>query len=69
MLCWEVQAMSFKVGGLPVNGAVVAAIETGKGMAQQVVQGLINDVKNNPTKNLKEMQQPSGLSSFLDIKI
>ncbi len=61
--------MGFSVGGIPVSGVVVAAIETGKGVAQQVVQGMINDVKNNPAKNLKEMQQPSGLSSFLDIKI
>ncbi|MDF2725109.1 MAG: hypothetical protein K0Q59_4784 [Paenibacillus sp.] len=61
--------MSFNIAGNRVEGVVVAAISAGKSTAQQVVQQQINEVKNDPAKNLREMQQPSGLSSFLDIKV
>ncbi|WP_127583911.1 hypothetical protein [Paenibacillus koleovorans] len=61
--------MSFNIAGTQVPGCVVKAIETGKSKAQEVVQGMINEAINDPTKNLKQMQQPSGLSSFIDIKI
>jgi hypothetical protein len=61
--------MSFNVGGMPVKGVVVNAIETGKSNAEQVVNQKIKEVMNDPAKNTRDMQQPSGLSSFLDIKI
>lgn len=61
--------MSFNIAGNRVDGIIVQAISSGKSTAQQVVQQSINEVKNDPTKNLREMQQPSGLSSFLDIKV
>lgn len=61
--------MGFNVGGIQVPGIIASSIQTGKGMAEQVVQGQINEVKSNPAKFLKELQQPSGMSSFLDIKI
>jgi hypothetical protein len=61
--------MSASVGGVPVQGVIVASIQTGKGIAQSVVQAMVDEGKNNPAKFLKELQQPSGLSSFLDIKI
>jgi hypothetical protein len=65
----EVIKMSASVGGVPVQGVIVASIQAGKGIAQSVVQSMIDEGKNNPAKFLKEIQQPSGLSSFLDIKI
>jgi hypothetical protein len=61
--------MGFNIGGIPVKGAVVNAIETGKSIAEQIVTQRIREVLNDPAKNTREMQQPSGLSSFLDIKI
>jgi hypothetical protein len=61
--------MSFSVAGNPVQGVIVSAIQSGKGVAEQVVQQAVNEVKNDPAKTLRDMQQPSGLSSFLDIKI
>jgi len=61
--------MSGSVGGIPVQGVIVSSIQTGKGRAESVVQGWIDEGKNNPARFLKEIQQPSGLSSFLDIKI
>jgi hypothetical protein len=61
--------MSFNIGGVNVPGCVVKAIETGKNKAQQVVQQAINDVMSDPAKNIKQTQQPSGLSSFMDIRV
>jgi hypothetical protein len=61
--------MSASVGGIPVQGVIVSSIQAGKGIAQSVVQSMVDEGKNNPAKFLKELQQPSGLSSFLDIKI
>jgi|GEM_PF-2400888 len=61
--------MGFQVGGVPVSGIIVTSIQNGKGIAQEVVQSMVNEVKNDPAKQLRTMQQPSGLSSFLDIKI
>jgi hypothetical protein len=61
--------MSASVGGINVPGVIVSSIQAGKGIAQSVVQGWVDEGKNNPAKFLKEIQQPSGLSSFLDIKI
>jgi hypothetical protein len=61
--------MSGSIGGIPVQGVIVSSIQAGKGIAESVVQGWVNEGKNNPAKFLKEIQQPSGLSSFLDIKI
>jgi hypothetical protein len=61
--------MSASVGGVYVAGVIVSSIQAGKGIAQSVVQGWVDEGKNNPAKFLKEIQQPSGLSSFLDIKI
>lgn len=61
--------MSFNIAGNRVDGIIVQAISSGKATAQQVVQQQVNEVKNDPAKNLREMQQPSGLSSFLDIKV
>ncbi|MCR8632396.1 MULTISPECIES: hypothetical protein [Paenibacillus] len=61
--------MSFNIGGTPVKGVVVNAIEIGKSNAEQVVNQQIKEVLNDPAKNTRTMQQPSGLSSFMDIKI
>lgn len=61
--------MSFNVGGMPVKGVVVNAIEAGKSTAEQVVNQKIREVLNDPAKNTRELQQPSGLSTFMDIKI
>lgn len=61
--------MSFNIGGTNVPGAVVGAIETGKSKAEQVVKQAINDVMSDPAKNIKQAQQPSGLSTFMDIRV
>ncbi|TDF93484.1 hypothetical protein [Paenibacillus piri] len=61
--------MSFSIGGNPVKGVVVSTIESGKAIAEQVVTQQIKDVLNDPAKNTRTMQQPSGLSTFLDIKV
>jgi ElaB/YqjD/DUF883 family membrane-anchored ribosome-binding protein len=44
--------LSFNIGGNPVQGIIVNAIQTGKERAQEVVQQMVNEVKNDPAKNL-----------------
>lgn len=61
--------MSFSIGGNPVKGVIVSSIESGKSKAEEVVNQKIHEVINDPAKNTREMQQPSGLSTFLDIKV
>ena len=61
--------MSFSVGGIPVQGIVVQSIQAGKSRAEEVVKQMITEVMNDPGKNLRDMQNPSGLSSFLDLKV
>lgn len=61
--------MSFNIGGIPVNGVIVNSIETGKSKAEEVIKSQIQEALSNPAKNIKELQQPSGLSVFLDIKV
>lgn len=61
--------MSFNIGGVQVPGAIVKAVENLKQPAQQAIQSMINEAKSDPARSLKQMQQPSGLSCFLDIKI
>lgn len=66
----EVVTVSFNIGGgTNVPGCIVKAIETGKSKAEQVVKQAINDVMSDPAKNIKQAQQPSGLSAFMDIRV
>ncbi|MCD9022526.1 hypothetical protein [Cohnella silvisoli] len=61
--------MSMSVGGSRGEGVITQSVQSGVQRAEQVVQEMINDVKNDPAKTLRELQQPSGLSTFLDIRI
>lgn len=61
--------MGFNIAGNRVDGIIVQAIQRNKQIAERVVNQAIRDVVNDPAKNIREMQQPSGLSTFLDIRI
>jgi hypothetical protein len=64
-----ISIMGFNVGGLPVRGAIVEAITNDKGYVEQIVRNNIKQALNDAGGNTKKMQQPSGLSTFLDIKV
>lgn len=53
-----------------INQAQISPlVQANKQQAEQALTGLIKEAVNNPTKNIREIQQPSPLSQFLDIKI
>jgi hypothetical protein len=64
-----ISIMGFNVGGMPVRGAIVEAITNDKGYIEQIVRSNIKQALNDAAGNTKKMQQPSGLSTFLDIKV
>jgi hypothetical protein len=61
--------VSFSVGGIPVQGVVANSIQSGKQRAEQVVEQKVKEVLNDPAKNTRDMQKPSGISPFMDIKV
>jgi hypothetical protein len=61
--------MGFSICGIPVRGAIVESIANDKGYIEQVVQSSIKQALNDAAGNTRKMQQPSGLSTFLDIKV
>ena len=60
--------MSFNIGGLSVQGPIVTNLQNNKETAEQAITSMIQEVKNDPAKNLREMQKSSPFSQFLDIK-
>lgn len=61
--------MSFNIGGLPVNGIIADIVKTNREANEQALNRMVQEAKNDPTKTLREIQQPSPFSQFLDIKI
>lgn len=61
--------MSINIGGVPVNGAVTEYMKYMKQINEQALNQVIQEAKNDPAKFIREMQQPSPYSQFLDIKI
>ncbi|MFD1739362.1 hypothetical protein ACFSCX_23040 [Bacillus salitolerans] len=51
------------------SGVVSQAVQMNKSKAEQALNQAIREVVQDPAKNLRELQQPSPLSQFLDIKI
>jgi hypothetical protein len=61
--------MSVSVGGVPVQGVVARIVQDNKAIAEQALNEIINKHKDDPACIIKEIQQPSPFSQFLDIKI
>jgi len=61
--------MSFNIGGLPVNGIIADIVKSNREVNEQALNQMIQEAKNDPTKTIREIQQPSPFSQFLDIKI
>lgn len=53
------------VGGGPVSQFVVMT----KQIAEEAINSQIKEVLNDPAKRIRELQQPSPFSQFIDIKI
>ncbi|SFA44368.1 hypothetical protein SAMN05192569_100783 [Parageobacillus thermantarcticus] len=61
--------MGFSIGGVPVQGVIARIVEDNKEIAEQALNEMINKHKDDPARIIKEIQQPSPFSQFLDIKI
>ncbi|ANB59213.1 hypothetical protein [Anoxybacteroides amylolyticum] len=61
--------MSLSIGGVQVQGVIARVVEDNKQIAEQALNEIINRHKDDPAHNIKEIQQPSPFSQFLDIKI
>jgi hypothetical protein len=61
--------MSVSIGGVPVQGIIARIVQDNKAIAEQALNEMINKHKDNPARIIKEIQQPSPFSQFLDIKI
>lgn len=61
--------MSFNIGGLPVNGIIADIVKSNREANEQALNQMVQEAKNDPAKTLREIQQPSPFSQFLDIKI
>ncbi|KDE46757.1 hypothetical protein [Geobacillus sp. CAMR5420] len=61
--------MSVSIGGVPVQSVAVRIVQDNKAIAEQALNEMINKHKDDPARIIKEIQQPSPFSQFLDIKI
>ncbi|BAD77417.1 MULTISPECIES: hypothetical protein [Anoxybacillaceae] len=61
--------MSVSIGGVPVQGIIARIVQDNKEIAEQALNEMINKHKDDPARIIKEIQQPSPFSQFLDIKI
>lgn len=61
--------MSLSIGGEQVRGVIARVVEDNRQITEQVLNEIIGKHKDDPAHNIKEIQQPSPFSQFLDIKI
>jgi hypothetical protein len=55
--------------GIHVPGTIARIVQDNKAIAEQALNEIINKHKDDPARIIKEIQQPSPFSQFLDIKI
>jgi hypothetical protein len=60
--------MSLGIGGVG-QGPVSQFVVLNKQKAEQAILANIKDAVDNPAKTIRDLQQPSPLSQFLDVKI
>jgi hypothetical protein len=61
--------MSVNIMGIQIPGAIASIVQDNKAIAEQALNEMINKHKDDPARIIKEIQQPSPFSQFLDIKI
>lgn len=60
--------MGIKIEGSQGHGPVSSMVQKNKELAENALNKIIQEAKNDPAKNIRELQQPSPFSQFLDIK-
>ena len=61
--------MSVSIGGVQVPGVIARIVQDNKQIAEQALNEIINKHKDDPARIVKEIQQPSPFSQFLDIRV
>jgi hypothetical protein len=61
--------VSVSIGGVQIPGVIARIVQDNKQVAEQALNEMINKHKDDPAHLIKEIQQPSPFSQFLDIKI
>ncbi|WP_097677930.1 hypothetical protein [Bacillus massilinigeriensis] len=61
--------MGFNIGGIQIQSPMAQLVLENKQAAEEVIKGKIREAINDPAKTIREIQQPSPFSQFLDIKV
>ncbi|WP_339171662.1 hypothetical protein [Anoxybacillus sp. FSL W8-1294] len=61
--------MSVSIGDVHVPGVIARIVQDNKAIAEQALNEMINKHKDDPAHIIKEIQQPSPFSQFLDVKV
>lgn len=61
--------MGVSIGGVHVPGVIARIVQDNKAIAEQALNEIVNKHKDDPARIVKEIQQPSPFSQFLDIKV
>lgn len=61
--------MSVSIGGVHVPGVIARIVQDNKAIAEQALNEIVNKHKDDPARIVKEIQQPSPFSQFLDVKV
>jgi hypothetical protein len=61
--------MGMSIGGVPIQGVIAQLVQTNREVAEQAVTARIKEAINDPTKNVREIQQISPFSQFLDVRV
>ena len=61
--------MSVSIGGVQIPGVIARIVQDNKAIAEQALNEIINKHKDDPARVIKEIQQPSPFSQFLDVKV
>ncbi|MFE8701652.1 hypothetical protein ACFYKX_13695 [Cytobacillus sp. FJAT-54145] len=61
--------MGFNIGGIQISSPIAHIVESNRQVNEQALNQMIQEAKNDPTKTIREIQQPSPFSQFLDIKV
>jgi len=61
--------MGVSIGGVHVPGVIARIVQDNKAIAEQALNEIVNKHKDNPARIVKEIQQPSPFSQFLDVKV
>jgi hypothetical protein len=61
--------MGMSIEGVPIQGVIAQLVQTNREVAEQAVTARIKEPIYDPTKNVRELQQTSPFSQFLDVRV